>query len=101
MLIYGHNIKNLIFGFEVDIEFKMGYLDPGLFGTRTNLDPGLMGAGTWDPGPAPTVGLGVQAAAETHTTTTSTLESPPPRQCGHGNVLRQDCPECVATFHYI
>lgn len=48
----------------------------------------------------PTVGLGVQAVAETHATATSTLESPPPRHCGHGEDLRENCSSCVATFHY-
>ena len=42
--IYGHRILNGIFGLEVDIKFKMGYLDPGP-GTR---DPGPEARG---PGP--------------------------------------------------
>ena len=55
--IYGHRIKKMIFGLEVDIEYKMGDLDPGLFLTRTELgprhpDPGTL---TWGPtrGPGP------------------------------------------------
>ena len=36
---------------KMDIVFKMEYLDPGLFGTHANLDPGLLGPGVWGPGP--------------------------------------------------
>ena len=56
---YGHRIKNGIFDLEVDIEFKMGYLDPGLLWTRANLDPGLSGPG---PISGPGTGEAVEAA---------------------------------------
>ena len=38
-----------MFGFEADIEFKIGYLDPGPFGPGTQ-DPGPGDLGTWEPG---------------------------------------------------
>ena len=61
--VCGHPIQNCIFGLEVDIESKMGYLDPDLFWTRgpgpRALDqgpgPGVLDPGTqtriWGPGP--------------------------------------------------
>ena len=48
--IYGYRILNLILGLEVDSEFKMGYVDPGLFWARANLDWGPLGSGDPDPG---------------------------------------------------
>ena len=38
----------MIFGLEVDTQYQTGYLDPGLFWTRANLDAG---PGAQDPGP--------------------------------------------------
>ena len=40
LLRSGHRIQNGIFGLEADIEFKMGYLYPGLFLTQAHWDPG-------------------------------------------------------------
>ena len=53
MHAYGHRIQNGIFGLEVHIEFKMRYLDPGLFGTWVPSEPGTQepgNAGPRDPG---------------------------------------------------
>ena len=49
ILIYGHRLQKWRFGLVVDIEFKMGYLDPGPSspGSQTQ-GPG---PGTRDPGP--------------------------------------------------
>ena len=52
--MYGHRIKNSIFGLEVDIELNlnMGLLDPGPFWTRAYFGPGPIWARVyWDPGP--------------------------------------------------
>ena len=35
----------------------------------------------------------------TSTTTPSAGTAAPPRSCGHGESLRQDCPECLATLY--
>ena len=81
MWIHGHHIQKMVVGLDVDIEFKMGYLDPGPSGSGTqdagpgNLDPGTRtgpGAsveprpgdrelGTWTLGPRPVVDLALGA----------------------------------------
>jgi len=52
--LYGYTdieFKFCIFGLEVDSEFKMGYLHPGLFWTRAYWDTGPRTQGPGDPGP--------------------------------------------------
>ena len=63
--IYGYRTRKMIFGLEMDIEFKMGYLDPRLFRTQAYRDPGPQtrdpgpgDPGTWARGPGPGPGPG-------------------------------------------